>query len=107
MFPSGSDTLTPDQIRLNPTLLVLQSRKRINQEADKEFEDAARRGDAVKRRFLDAGLLRTTLGMVEEGRYKPEEIEKRLGLESGLIATLGKGVFSAAQHPAPDAGRLA
>lgn len=107
MYPSGAEPLSADQIRLNPTLLVLQSRQRINQEANDEFEDAARRGDAVRRRFLDVGLLRTTLGMVEEGRYSPAEIEKRLGLEPGLIATLGKGVFSAAQHAAPDAGRLA
>ena len=86
---------------------MLQSRKRINQEANDEFEDAARRGDAVKRRFLDVGLLRTTLGMLEEGTYAPAEIERRLGLEPGIIATLGNGVFSAAQHAAPDAGRIA
>lgn len=107
MFPSGADAYTPEQIKLNPTLLVLQSRKRINQEASEEFEQAARRGGEVRRRFLDVGLLRTTLGMLEEGRYSPAEIEKRLGLENGLIATLGKGVFSASSHPAPDAGRLA
>ncbi len=97
--------MSPENIKLNPTLLVLQSRKRISEEAGQEFENAARGGDKVLRRFLDVGMLRTVVGLMEEGRAA-EDIEKRMGLEKGVVGGLGKGVFAASQAPAEDAGKI-
>jgi len=68
----------------------------LAEEAEKEFEGVGRSGQAG-RAFLDVVTLRQVVGMRESG-LKEEEIERRLGLRSGVVARLGRvGVVGVAR----------
>ncbi|ORY54558.1 uncharacterized protein BCR38DRAFT_357691 [Pseudomassariella vexata] len=67
----------------NVTLSALEARKRIQDQADKQFENMGSAKD-----FVDAGTMRQILTMRERG-HATVDIEKRLRLRSGLVAKLG------------------
>ncbi|KAL1303845.1 hypothetical protein AAFC00_000302 [Neodothiora populina] len=80
-WPVGPDP------KKNPALMVLESRNRIQEDADREFLEAGRTG-FEGRKFLDVGALRQILMMKERG-MSGEKIEKTLELRPGLVARLG------------------
>ena len=78
---------------MNPALRVLQARAELAAEAEKEFLEAGRTGDAG-RRFLDIGTLRNVVTMRDQRNMSAAEIERALSLRSGTVAKLGpKGVL--------------
>jgi hypothetical protein len=75
---------------------MLQARSRLGKAAEREFEQTAIDGSTEGgRKFLDIGMVGSVVRMMEKGD-RPEDIEKRLGLERGLVGSLGRGVVSAA-----------
>lgn len=84
--------------RLNPALSVLHSRSRLADEAEAEFMEAGRRGHEG-RQFLDVYQIRQVLTMRDQRGRSDADIEKRLGLKSGVVARLGAaGVVELAQE---------
>ncbi|EON62576.1 hypothetical protein W97_01800 [Coniosporium apollinis CBS 100218] len=79
---------------INSALVMLAARDRLAQEAEREFDEVARRGRGAQgRQFLDVGLLRHVLMLRDEKGLSGEEIERRLGLRKGIVGRLGaKGV---------------
>jgi hypothetical protein len=78
--------------RLNPALRVLQARAQLADEAEREFLQTGKTGNAG-RRFLDVGALRSIITMRDQRGMSAAQIEKGLGLKSGIVARLGpKGV---------------
>lgn len=75
-------------MRNNPALLVMQARKRWQEKAEQEIENVGRAGFAG-REMMDAGLVTEALKMRQRG-VPIEDIEKRLGLKSGIMAKLGE-----------------
>lgn len=74
--------------------MVLDARSRLQDEAEREFLDAGKRGHAG-RKFLDVGVIRQVLMMRERG-MEGADIERRLGLAAGVTRSLGsRGVFEA------------
>ncbi|GAB7357157.1 hypothetical protein MBLNU459_g8150t1 [Dothideomycetes sp. NU459] len=85
-FPSAPDP------RKNPAIMVLEARARLQDEAEREFMAAGRRGHGG-RRFLDVGVVRQALLMRERG-MADADIERHLGLGAGVVGELGaKGIF--------------
>ncbi|KAI9817375.1 MAG: hypothetical protein M1832_004682 [Thelocarpon impressellum] len=85
MFPDPST---------NPAITLLQARSRLAKEAEKEFLEAGRSNHAG-RHFLDVFLLRQILVLRDEKGVAAEEIERRLGLQRGVLDRLGpKGVVA-------------
>lgn len=84
----------------NPALQILSARSRLAAEAEREFARAARAGsgssssdDDARRRFVDVVTLRQALTLRDRQSVPAEEIERRLGLERGVVGMLGrKGV---------------
>ncbi|KFH41052.1 hypothetical protein ACRE_082360 [Hapsidospora chrysogenum ATCC 11550] len=74
--------------RSNPTLSALEARRRLQQEAEAEFE-ALGTGKPGGRRFVDMRTLVDAMTLLNRGTPQ-EEIEKRLNLENGLLERLGK-----------------
>ncbi|KAI0855875.1 hypothetical protein F4860DRAFT_494864 [Xylaria cubensis] len=67
----------------NRTLNALEARRDLQARAEAEFEDASR-----GREFLDAGLLRKALVLLNSG-VEARDIEAKLKLKSGVVARLG------------------
>ncbi|KAF2717138.1 hypothetical protein K431DRAFT_277533 [Polychaeton citri CBS 116435] len=79
--------------RKNPAIAVLDARSRLQDEAEKEFMEAGRRGHEG-RQYLDVFVLRTILQQRDQVGQKPAEIERELGLKAGVVERLGaSGVF--------------
>lgn len=78
--------MAPDP-RKNPAIMVLDARSRLQDEAEREFLDAGKRGHAG-RKFLDVGVVRQVLMMRERGLAE-QEIERTLGLRGGVVKELG------------------
>jgi len=93
--PSPTPRTPSRPLAPNPALLVLESRARLGREAAEEFEAVARLGSQRPRRFVDVGVVRTVVGMVQEGRAEAE-IEEALGLRRGMVRGLGRGVVGVA-----------
>ncbi|KAK5000061.1 hypothetical protein LTR66_001008 [Elasticomyces elasticus] len=88
----SSQPVGPDP-RMNPALKALEARARLQDEAEREFVEAGRRGHEG-RQFLDVVTIRQVLMLRDEKRLAAEEIERRLGLRKGVVARLGsKGIF--------------
>jgi len=84
--------------RTNPALMVLDARSKIQDEADKEFLEAGRRGHAG-RQFLDVSQIRQILVLRDQRGVKAGEIERQLGLKAGVVERLGSsGVVGASQQ---------
>lgn len=79
MFPSPAT---------NPALQILDSRNRLSSAAEAEFAQMGRSGFEGKE-FLDVVLIRQALSLRDEKGLANVEIEKRLGLKSGVVARLG------------------
>jgi hypothetical protein len=78
----------------NPALRILQARGQLQDQADKEFETVGRR-KFQGRQFLDVTIISQVL-MARKNGVSDEEIEKRMGLRSGVVGRLGKkGVVEA------------
>ena len=67
--------------------MVLESRARIQNDADTEFLEAGKR-DFPGRRYLDVGIIRQILLMRGRG-MSPAQIEKQLELKKGVVTKLG------------------
>ncbi|TRX96525.1 hypothetical protein FHL15_002797 [Xylaria flabelliformis] len=67
----------------NRTLNALEARRDLQARAEAEFEDPSR-----GREFLDAGLLRKALLLLNSG-VEARDIEAKLKLKSGVVARLG------------------
>lgn len=80
--PTGPDP------RKHPALMVLAARRRLQDEADREFMEVGRNG-RVGRRFLDVITIRQALMLRDERGLKESEIEKQLGLAPGVVEKLG------------------
>ncbi|KAL9015716.1 MAG: hypothetical protein Q9185_006894 [Variospora sp. 1 TL-2023] len=75
---------------LNPALTMLSRRSELAQEAEAEFARVRYGGDSEGgRRFLDVVKIREVLVMRDERKMSEREIERRLGLQAGLVARLG------------------
>ena len=95
--PSAS---TPGQsifpnAKQNPAVSLLTARYRLAEEAEREFEGIGRKG-AEGRQFLDVVTIRQILALRDEKGVEAGEIERRLGLRSGVVGRLGRrGVVEA------------
>jgi hypothetical protein len=72
----------------NTTLSVLEARRRLQQQADSDFE-AIGRTSSTGRRFVDVRLLSEAL-QLRQGGLSSTEIEKKFSLQPGLLEKLGK-----------------
>ncbi|CAN8101360.1 unnamed protein product [Discula destructiva] len=78
IFPAASQ---------NAVLSALEVRRRVQQEAEQEFENLGL-SSSQGRRFLHAGMIRDILVMRERGASETQ-IEKRFNLRKGVVKTLG------------------
>lgn len=77
----------------NTTLNVLEARRRLQVQANKEFEEMGRTGNRNKE-LLDIGTIKDILILRQQGT-SVGEIESRLGLKHGVVARLGRlGIVS-------------
>ncbi|KAK1077993.1 hypothetical protein LTR33_007611 [Friedmanniomyces endolithicus] len=90
--PSGPDP------RTNPAIMVLDSRSRLQDAADLEFQSAGRRGHEG-RQFLDVHMIRQILVERDVKGRSSAEMEKKMGLKKGVVERLGpRGVLGLAQE---------
>lgn len=73
---------------MNPALRVLEARAQLASEAEREFLETGKRG-SEGRRFLDIGTLRSVVTLRDQRGMEAKEIERQLGLKSGIVARLG------------------
>ncbi|KAI7285086.1 hypothetical protein KC345_g1915 [Hortaea werneckii] len=84
--------------RENPTLVALDSRAKLQEAADAEFQMAGKRGHEG-RQFLDVYMIRQILIERDVQGRSAEEIERKMGLKKGVVERLGgKGVVQLAQE---------
>ena len=84
--------------RNNPALAVLDARAKLQDEAEREFLEAGKRGHEG-RQFLDVYTIRQMLVMRDERGSGADSIEKALGLRQGAVDRLGpRGVFGLVQE---------
>ena len=82
-------THSPDaDPRANPAIQILTARERLEIEAEKEFAGVAK-SEQTQRRFLDIGTLQQVLAMRDDGGASAAEIERKFGLQQGLVESLG------------------
>lgn len=84
--PSSTQTIFPQSS--NPALLVVNSRQRLNKLVDEETESIGLAGHAG-RQFLDALTIQQVLTMRDKQGMSQRQIEKFLGLKSGVVDRLG------------------
>ncbi|KAI6831939.1 hypothetical protein KC340_g7160 [Hortaea werneckii] len=84
--------------RENPTLVALDSRAKLQEAADAEFQMAGKRGHEG-RQFLDVYMIRQILIERDVQGRSAEEIERKMGLKRGVVERLGgKGIVQLAQE---------
>lgn len=71
----------------NVTLSALEARRRVQEEADEEYENLGT-SKSQGRRFLHAGMIRDVLVMKERGASEAQ-IEARFDLRKGVLQRLG------------------
>lgn len=99
--PSIAPRPTGPDPRTNPAITVLDSRSRLQAEADREFIEAGKRGHEG-RQFLDVFLIRQILTLRDKHNESAGAIESKLGLKAGVVDRLGgRGITELAQ----DVGR--
>ncbi|KAI5457963.1 hypothetical protein BGZ63DRAFT_407277 [Mariannaea sp. PMI_226] len=74
--------------RSNPTLSALEARRRLQQQAEEDFE-AMGRANSQGRRFLDMRTVVDAMKMRDHG-LADQEIEKRLRIQPGLLQRVGR-----------------
>lgn len=74
--------------RNNRTLSVLEARRRLQQEAEEDFEAMGRAG-SHGRRFIDMRTMVQAMQMRAQGSA-PADIEKKLNLQPRLLEMLGR-----------------
>lgn len=74
--------------RNNPAVALLNRRKQLQEEAEKEFDNVGRKGFSG-RQFIDTVTIRQILFLRYERKKSADEIEKMLGLQQGIVAKLG------------------
>lgn len=79
LFPSTSS---------NPALLIVQARERFAKIFEEESNNLGR-GNFKGRTIITAAELKNVLSMRDDGRRRPDEIEKQLRLREGLLGKLG------------------
>ena len=89
--------LGPDP-RSNPAIAVLDARAKLQDDAEREFLEAGRRGHEG-RQFLHVFTIRQMLILRDHRGKSAAEIEKALGLKTGVVDRLGpKGVVELVQE---------
>lgn len=104
----------------NPALQILAARSRLAADAERDFARAARVSSSGSsgddddddgaqqqqearrggRRFVDVDTLRRVLDLRDRQQLPAEAIERKLGLERGVVGVLGsKGVVGGAEGP--------
>ncbi|KAI7159610.1 hypothetical protein KC349_g4006 [Hortaea werneckii] len=84
--------------RENPTLVALDSRAKLQEAADAEFQMAGKRGHEG-RQFLDVYMIRQILIERDVQGRSAEEIERKMGLKRGVVERLGgRGIVQLAQE---------
>ncbi|KAH8169262.1 hypothetical protein LIA77_11388 [Sarocladium implicatum] len=88
-FPTASTGPLPHQPlypapRANTTLSALEARRRLQEEADREFETGTSR-----RRFVDVRTVVDAVRLRDNG-WSDGDIEKRLGVKEGFMKKLGR-----------------
>ncbi|KAI7216131.1 hypothetical protein KC333_g5024, partial [Hortaea werneckii] len=84
--------------RENPTLVALDSRAKLQEAADAEFQMAGKRGHEG-RQFLDVYMIRQILIERDVQGRSAEEIERKMGLKKGVVERLGgRGIVQLAQE---------
>jgi hypothetical protein len=73
----------------NPALLVVTARQRLSKAAEEEAEHFGRAGHPG-RTFLDALTIQQVLTMRDKQKQRPREIERFLGLKTGVLDRLGR-----------------
>lgn len=73
--------------KANPTLSALEARRRLQHQAEKEFE-ALGSANPTGRRLVDMRTLIDALQLLNRGAPQAD-VEKRLQLEAGLLGKLG------------------
>ena len=77
---------------------MLDARSKLQDEAEKEFMAAGRRGHDG-RQFLDVFTIRQMLVLRDERGKSATEIERTLGLKRGVVDRLGaRGIVELAQE---------
>ena len=72
---------------------LLTARYRLAEEAEREFGQVGKAG-AEGRQFLDVVTLRQVLTMRDEKGIGAAQIERQLGLKTGVVGRLGRpGLF--------------
>ncbi|KAI0994674.1 hypothetical protein K3495_g13507 [Podosphaera aphanis] len=86
---ASAPVFTEANFRANPAITLLARRNHMDAEAEAEF---ARIGKSAHRgrRFLAVEIVRQIIYLRDTERMKAEDIEKRLGLGSQVVASLGK-----------------
>jgi hypothetical protein len=88
MFPSASPAGSkfPNTPR-NNTLVVLDSRRRLQAQADEELNNMGK-PNSKGREFLDMSIIQKIISLRQKGE-EAAAIEARLGLKPGVVARLG------------------
>lgn len=88
MFPNAppSGSKFPNTPR-NNTLIVLDSRRRLQAQADEEL-DSIGKPNSKGREFLDIATIQKIILLRQQGQ-EAAAIESRLGLKPGVVARLG------------------
>jgi 3-deoxy-7-phosphoheptulonate synthase len=91
MMQAPPQSAFPDP-RNNPVLRVLESRQKIQDEADEELSNVGRRG-FTGRKYADAATVQ--LAMMRQMRGEPDQrIEAALSIKKGRLSLIKKGVFA-------------
>lgn len=78
--------------------MALDSRAKLQEAADAEFQMAGKRGHEG-RQFLDVYMIRQILIERDVQGRSAEEIERKMGLKRGVVERLGgKGIVQLAQE---------
>ncbi|KAK1834302.1 hypothetical protein QBC39DRAFT_252634 [Podospora conica] len=95
MFPSSSAGSRFPNAPRNNTLNVLDSRRRLQAQADEELNNMGK-PNGQGREFLDMPTIQKIISLRQQGK-EATAIEARLGLKSGVVARLGSpGIVSPA-----------
>ncbi|KAI9895078.1 MAG: hypothetical protein M1814_000303 [Vezdaea aestivalis] len=79
----------------NPAIRLLEAREVLAQRAEQELSDVGRKG-FKGREFADVITLKKIIALRDESSKSPKQIERQLGLKSGVVEKLGsKGLVGA------------
>jgi hypothetical protein len=87
--PFSMDNCFADRLQKNPQLQTLRFRQSIATALEEEISDPEKRGS---RTWVDVGTIHEILRLRDIQGWKPEKIEKILGLAPGVVKRMGQHV---------------